>query len=211
MLKIRTVALMLGQRLLSGHLLIGSFGVVFLVNVYHFSNAVAAIVLLPFGLGYFLGTVIGGLVADRVQRLNPRTGRIALLQGAQFAFAVVAFVATQFNWVSILIFAVFYAALGFLQGVNPGINRPIMMAVTPPELRGVAFALMLSVFETIAWALYSFGAGYLGQAFGLKAVFLLVLVVLMVVNAAFVGLLYRPYVRDCERLQTDLATRAAVS
>jgi predicted MFS family arabinose efflux permease len=208
LLKIRTFALMLVQRLLSGHLLIISFGVVFLVDVYHYSNAVASIVLLPFNAGYFLGTVIGGLIADRIHRAYPGAGRVAMLQAAQLAFAVVAFFGTQFDWGSIAVFAVFYGALGFLQGCNPGINRPIVMSVTPPELRSTAFALMIAVVEAIAWAIFSFGAGFLGQTVGLKTTFLWALVLLMVANAAFVTLLYRPYVRDRAALQAELNRRS---
>jgi uncharacterized membrane protein YidH (DUF202 family) len=77
---------MLGQRLLSSHLLILSFRVVFLVDVHGFSNAEAVLILLPSGIGYFFGTWIGGEVADRVQRRNPRSGRILLLQVMKATF-----------------------------------------------------------------------------------------------------------------------------
>jgi predicted MFS family arabinose efflux permease len=208
LMRVRTFQLMLVQRLLSSHLLILTFGVVFLVDVYHYSNAVAAIVLMPMGIGYFLGTWIGGEVTDRVSQRNPRTGRIFLLQVAQLAFAVVA-LSLMVNWGSILIFSAIYAALGFLQGVNPGINRPIVMSTTRPELRGPAFVVMLSIAQAIAWAIYSAGAGYLAEAIGMKAMFFWLLGVVMIANAAFVTFLYRPYIRDCAALQADLAGRTS--
>jgi len=208
MMRIRTFVLMLGQRLLSSHLLILSFGVVFLVDVYGFSNAEAALVLLPSGIGYFLGTLVGGEVADRVQRRNPRTGRIMLLQVAQLAFGVVAYVGFQFDWGSIAVYSVFFGVLSFLQGVNPGINRPIVMSVVPPELRAAAFTVMLSIVQSIGWAIYALGAGFLADAIGLRATFLWLLVIVMIVNGLFVSLIYRPYVRDSEAMDAELAARS---
>jgi predicted MFS family arabinose efflux permease len=208
MMRIRTFVLMLWQRILSSHLLILSFGVVFLVDVHGFSNAVAALVLLPSGIGYFLGTLVGGLVADRVQQRNPRSGRIMLLQVAQLAFAVVAFFGFQFDWGSIVIYSVFFAVLSFLQGVNPGINRPIVMAVVPPELRAAAFTVMLSIVQAIGWAIYALGAGFLADAIGLRATFFWLLVVVMIANGLLVSLIYRPYERDRAALDTELAARS---
>ncbi len=69
--RIPSFSLMMLSRLLSGHLLIGVFGVQFLVTDRGFSNAVAALVLLPFGIGYFCGTVGGGFVVAALDRVMP--------------------------------------------------------------------------------------------------------------------------------------------
>lgn len=205
--KIPTFVLMLIQRLLSGHLLLIAFGVVYLVQVFGFSNAQASLVILPYGVGYFAGTLVGGALADRVHIRFPQHGRIAYLQIAQLAFAGVAFVGTQFAWGSIWIFAGFFAVLGALQSANPVIKVPIVMAVVRPEVRGLAFALLISVMESLAWAIFSLGAGYLGDLIGLQRTFLLILVALMVVNGAFVTLIYRPYVRDSAAMQKAMERR----
>ncbi|MFB8029203.1 MULTISPECIES: MFS transporter [unclassified Streptomyces] len=207
LLGIRSFVILLVSRLLSGHLLVGTFGVVYLVDVYGFSTQKAAIVLLPFGVGYFLGTLLGGFAADRVARRSPRRGLVAILQAAQFAFALFAFLGTQFDYGNIAVFCVFFALIGAAQGVNPSVNRPMVMAITPPELRGAAFALYVSVFEAIAWAAFGLGAGFLGDAVGLRTVFLWVLVILMLVNGAFLTLLYRPYADDVARVQRELSAR----
>lgn len=143
---------------------------VYLVDVYGFSTQTASIVLLPLGAGNFLGNLLGGVTADWAARRSPRHGPIAVLQAAQFAFALVAFAGTQFDWGGIGIFGVFFALMGVAQGMNPSINRPMVMAVTLPELRGAAFALYLSVFEAVAWATFGLGAGFLGDAVGLRPV-----------------------------------------
>ncbi|WP_405779308.1 MFS transporter [Streptomyces sp. NBC_00859] len=211
LLRIRSFVLLLLQRLLSTQLLFVAFGVVFLVEVLGFTNAQASLAMLPYGAGYFLGTVIGGYLADRIHRRCPRRGRVALFQLAHVAFAAVAFVTTQFPWHALGTVAVLFSILGGLQGVTPVVQTPMIMAVVPLELRALAFALKLSVMDSIAWVVFTLSAGYLGDRIGLKQTFFWFLVVVLVINAAFISLLYRPYVRDCARLHAQLAAPAAVT
>lgn len=206
--KVPSFNLMLLSRLLSGHLTIGAFGVVFLASVRHFPNNVAALVLAPFGIGYFLGTFGGAFVVDRMHMRNPRTGRVLFLQMAQLTFAFVAYFATQFDWGSIGIYMVFWLAMGFLQGINPGVNRPIVMSVISPELRAWAFAVMLTIVESISWAMYNLGAGWFGDRYGLQQVFLVVLVGIMIVNSLSITMLYWTYGPDADRVQANLSRRA---
>lgn len=208
LVRIPTFALMLGQRLLSGHLLIATFGVLFLVKTYGFSTATAAIVTLPFGIGYLVGTFAGGLVTDALHKARPGSGRIIILQTAQFGFGIVAIIGTQFSWGSIGVFAVFWALMGLMQGINPGVNRPIVMAIVPPELRGAAFALMLSVFEALAFVIFNLIAGYLAASIGLKLVILIIPGLLMLVNGIYCTLLYRSYPKDVAKLEGLLERRA---
>jgi len=205
--RIPSFSIMMLSRLLSGHLLIAIFGIQFLVVERGFTNAVAAIVLVPFGLGYFAGTAGGGWLVALLDRVLPDRGRVAYLQGAQVLFAAVAFFATQFDYDNIGIYSAFWALIGFAQGANPPANRPIVAAVVLPELRGQAFAIFLTVFETIGWAVFSLGAGALASSLGIQAVFLWTLVILMLVNAAVLTALYFCYPRDVERVRNALEQR----
>jgi predicted MFS family arabinose efflux permease len=213
--RIPTFSLMLLSRLLSGHLLMISFGVVYLTEVYKFPNNVAALVLFPFGIGYVTGAFGGAALADYVHAKWPNTGRIAFLQLAQVLFAGAAYVGTQFEWGSIAIYGGFWCLMGLLQGVNPGVNRPIVMSVIRPELRGVAFAVLISIVESIAWAAYGLSAGWLRDLFGLKAVFLVILVGFMLLNGLAITPLYWTYSRDVKRMlaadsgATNFATGSA--
>jgi hypothetical protein len=72
-----------------------------------------------------------------------------------------------------------------------------------------AFAVMLSIVQAIAWAIYALGAGFLADAIGMKATFFWLLVVVMIANGLFCSLIYRPYVRDCAALDAELAARNA--
>ncbi|MEV7358898.1 MFS transporter [Kitasatospora sp. NPDC091276] len=211
--KIPSFAILLVSRLLSGHLLLSSFAVVYLVDVFGFTTQRAAVVLMPLGIGYLLGTLLGGFLADWATRRSPRHGLPGALQGAQVAFAVLAFLGTQVHYRGIGAYALLFCLMGVAQGVNPSLNRPMVMAVTPPELRATAFTIYVSVFEALAWAAFGLGAGFLGQAVGLRPVFLAVLVVLMLVNGAFLTLLHLPYANDVQRVQRelDLRRRAALA
>jgi len=205
---IPTFSVMMLSRLLSGHLLINIFGIQFLVTERGFSNAVAASVLLPFGLGYFAATVAGGWLLVALDRVLPYRGRVVYIQLAQVLFAVVAFGATQlYQGNNIAVYGLFWAILGAGQGFNPPVNRPIVAAVVLPELRGQAFAIWLTIFETIGWALFSLGAGQLAAALGIHTVFLWILVILMLVNAVVLGALYLTYPRDVQRVETTLEKR----
>jgi len=200
-------SVMMASRLLSGHLLIGVFGIQFLVTERGFDNATAAIVALPFGVGYFVGTIAGGFIVGTLDNVLPHRGRVIFIQAAQVFFAVVAFFGTQFDYKNIAIYAVFWGLMGIGQGVNPGVNRPIVMSVTLPELRGQAFAIMITIFEAIGWALFSIGAGALADALGIQEVFLWILVILMLANAAVLSILYFTYPKDARRVTATLDAR----
>jgi MFS family permease len=78
--RIPTFSVMMLSRLLSGHLLINIFGIQFLVTERGFTNAVAASVLLPFGLGYFAATIAGGWLLVALDRVLPYRGRVVYIQ-----------------------------------------------------------------------------------------------------------------------------------
>ncbi|MFE7589752.1 MFS transporter [Kitasatospora sp. NPDC057512] len=207
LLRIRTFAVLVVSRLLSGHLLLGSFAVVYLVDVFGFDTRTAAVVLLPLGLGYVLGTALGGFLADWADRRSPRHGLPTALQSAQIAFAVLAYLGTQIDYGGIGPYALLFLLMGTAQGVNPSLNRPMVLAVVPPELRDAAFTVYVSVAEALGWAAFTLGAGLAGDAFGLRPVFLTVLVGLMLANGLFLTLLHRPWADDVRRLQQDLDRR----
>jgi Na+/proline symporter len=79
--------------------------------------------------------------------------------------------------------------------------------VVLPELRGQAFAIFLSVFETIGWALFALTAGWLGTKLGIENAFLYILVVVMLLNALLLSALYVTYPRDARAVTRELERR----
>lgn len=204
----KTFLLILGQRLMASQLPLMSFAVVFLVDDRGFSNAMAASIL-PFALlSYVGGTVVGGIVVDRVQRRFPGAGRLAVWQGSTLGWGLTAVMCTQVAWPSIWIYAIWFSILGVLQGFIPGCNRPVLMSVTTPELRSAAFSLMIGA-ESAGWAAITLGIGYLGDRIGLEAALLYLVVLLTLVNGLYMTLMYRPYLRESATVRATLAARSA--
>ena len=208
LIAVPTLRVLLIQRLTNGQFVLQISGVVLLVDGFGFSNALASTVILPAGLAFLLGTYLGGMLTDRVHRRHPRNGRLVLLQAGLLAYAAVAYPATQIAWHSIGAYAALFSVLGLLQGLNPGINRPLVASVVVPELRNAAFALMLSS-EMVCTALTSLGVGYLADALGIRAAFLWFVVVLTLANGLLVSLFYRTYQHDAAALQAELDRRQA--
>lgn len=204
---IRSYLVLLGSRLLSTHLLLPTFGVVLLVNEFGFDVAVAAVAMAPFGIGYLVGTMGGGLLSDWLNKVSVNYGRVAMLQGAQLLFAVVAFFTTQFAYGGITPYLVLFGLSGVANGLNPGVNRPLVMAIVPPELRGAAFAIFVSIIESAGFAIWTLTAGFLADSIGLQAVMLWLVCGVMVLNAIFLTLLYKPFKKDRLALVTELDAR----
>jgi MFS family permease len=205
--RIPSYTVMMVSRLLSGHLLIIIFGVQFLVTERGIDNAAAVLIALPYSIGYLISTLSIGYVLPVLDRIMGPRARVLVLQFAQVAFAIAAFFATQIVYADNAVYAVLWGVMGFFVGLNPPVNRPIVSTVVLPELRGQAFAVWLTVFETIGWALFAIVAGQFAATIGLTQVFLFVLVGLMLVNAAFLTILYWTYPRDVRRMEGALEQR----
>lgn len=205
--RIPTFSIMMLSRLLSGHLLISIFGIQFLVTERGFDNVTAALVLIPFGLGYVIATFLSGFAVTFLDRVWPYQGRVAFNQAAQILFAIAALAGTQLPWSDIAVYGIFWALMGATQGMNPPVNRPIVMSIVTPELRGQAFAIWLTFFQTIGWAVFALTAGYLADVFGIQGVFFWILGVLMIVNGVILGALYFTYPRDARRVEEEMMRR----
>jgi len=192
------------SRLISPHPVMASFGVVMLVQAHGFSVPVAAAVMAPFGIGYLLGNILIGYLGDWANRLSPRFGRIGLLQGAQFIFGIFALLATQFTYDNLALYAVFFALMGSVQGWNPILNRPIVMAVVAPELRSAAFGFMISVIESISFSVLALVTGFLADAIGIQGALLWTVVVVVFLNGVLLFALYPAYERDKAALEAQL-------
>lgn len=199
--------ILLGSRLLSSHLLLAVFGVTMLVQAYGFDVAIAASVMAPFGIGYLVGTIFGGFLSDWLNKVSVNYGRVALLQAAQLLFAVIAFFTTQVAYGGILPYLILFGLCGVAQGLNPGVNRPLVMAIVPPELRAAAFAIYVSIVESVGFAIYSLIGGALAVAVGLPTVMLWLVCGVMVINTVFLSLLYKPFKNDRLALERELDAR----
>ncbi len=184
-----------------------SMGVIYMHDALGIDLQKANLMMMPLIIGVLSGMFTFGFVGDWANRRFPKFGRIGAIQAIQFVYAILAFFGTQFIYPNVAVYAVIFFFMGFFGSANMGVNRPIVAAVVRPELRGTAFAIFVSVVEAIAWAIYNVAAGQFGEIYGLKPVFFVVLVVLMLVNTAFITLIYKPYARDSQALKDEMAAR----
>ncbi|MBE1530952.1 MFS transporter [Actinomadura algeriensis] len=196
LLRIRTFRYMLVQRLFSGQNVMMTFGIVFLVEERGFSTATASVIALPFALGYILGTLLGGRLLDRLHRVLPRSGRVVMLQVSQLGFAAIAFTTLYVTADRIAPYIVLFLVVGLFQGQVPVVHRPLVMAVVPPHLRAIGFAVSVYVVESVAIGGYALLTGHLGDRIGLQSALLLTTVALTAANGIVSAALYRPYARD---------------
>jgi len=182
-------------------------GVIYMHDALGIDLQKANLMMMPLIIGVLSGMFTFGFVGDWANRRFPKFGRIGAIQAIQFVYAILAFFGTQFIYPNVAVYAVIFFFMGFFGSANMGVNRPIVAAVVRPELRGTAFAIFVSVVEAIAWAIYNVAAGQFGEIYGLKPVFFVVLVVLMLVNTAFITLIYKPYARDSQALKDEMAAR----
>lgn len=206
LLGIPTVALLAVQLVFITSLVLFAFQVVFLTDVRHYSTQEATILYSVFFLGFTISSFVGGLIGDWFARLNPRTGRVTLMQIYLAAFAVMSFLAMQIDWPSrILDYAVWlifglFGSIGF-----SGCVLPMVSTVVLPQYRSTAFALLFSFVQGALAAIISLFLGELAQSFGLRPVMLWMVTIPYAINAVFWFAFYKTYPRDQERLKQELA------
>jgi MFS family permease len=200
--RIPTLVILFLQKLLNAGLIIWSFGTVYMVDVFGFTNQEAIILIgIPLLFGNVIGNLAGGFLGDRVNDRYPDTGRIALMQVALFGSAVMSYFCMQVNWGSKAIFYLVFFIWGIFLSFGTGVDRPMIAAVTPPKLRATAFSLWMNTGDALSSIIIASLAGWLGQVYGLQPVFLWLVTGVLFARSAVWFTLYRPYPHDVARMK----------
>ena len=195
-------------RFLTPSLILFSFGITYLVDAYGLETDEATGVFAIFILGFVIGSFAGGFIGDRIARRDPRLGRVKYGQVVWFFVAVFSYLGMQINWSDTGPLFLIYFFFGMTFGLpTAGAVRPILAAVTPPELRSSAFALLLSVAQGIATIMFGLLAGFLSDRFGIKPVFLVMMTGLTFAQVVYWFLFYKSYPQDVENLHKLLSER----
>lgn len=212
LLAIPTVALLAVQLIFITSLVLFAFQVVFLTDVRHYKTDEATIIYSVFFLGFTVSSFVGGLVGDWFARLNPRTGRVTLMQIYLAAFAVMSFLAMQIDWPNRIIEYGIWLVFGLFGSIGfSGCVLPMVSTVVLPQYRSTAFALLFSFVQGALAAIISLFLGYLSETYGLRVVMLALVTIPYAINAVFWFVFYKTYPRDQERLQQQLAAEAAAT
>ena len=200
--KISTLVFLFLQKFLNAGLLVVAFGTVYMVDVFGYQNDQAIlIVFLPLLFGNILGNILGGVIGDIANRRYPLTGRIAVLQTAFFCSAVMSFLATQIFWSITAIFYVVYFVWGVFLSFGTGLDRPMIAAITPPELRSAAYGFWMSSGDALSSLVLVTLVGWLGDRYGLRPVFLWLLTGVMTLRVLIWFYPYRTYPQDVAHMR----------
>ncbi len=202
LIRIPTLVILFLQKLLNAGLIVWSFGTVYMVDVFGYTNQEALLlVALPLLFGNIIGNLAGGFLGDRINNRYPDTGRIALMQAAFFGSAVMSYLCMQVHWGNKAIFYLVFFIWGIFLSFGTGVDRPMIAAVTPPELRATAFSFWMNTGDALSSIIIASLAGWLGQLYGLQPVFLWLVTGVLLLRSAVWFTLYRPYPRDIARLK----------
>ncbi len=201
--KIPTLVFLFLQKLLNAGLLVWSFGTVYMVDVFGYTNAQAIILVsVPLLLGHVLGNVLGGLMGDYYNRKYPQKARVVLMQTGFFCSALMSYLSTQVHWPATWVFYVMFFIWGIFLSIGTGLDRPMVAAITPPNLRSTAFGLWMSVGDALSSLILVSLVSFFGDRYGLQPVFLYLVTGVMFLRGFVWFIPYRTYPRDLIRLDS---------
>lgn len=127
-----------------------------------FSHNQAALLNGIFTTGQAIGSLIGGIIADKMSLVFPNSGRLSCAQFSVFMGAVFSVILLRIIPQSTNSYYIFLVTL-FLMGLTitwcgPAINSPILAEIVPPTHRTMVYAFDRAIEVTCA----SFGAPLVG-------------------------------------------------
>lgn len=186
----------------------GAYLVTWLVDDRQISQGRAPLVFSVIMVGQAVAQVLGGFIADRMHRRDPRRGRILVSQLSIFngVWMTTVLFTVHLSFIPLMIVA---GLMGCMIGwAGKGGRDPILQAVLRPELRSTAWALIAAVEGGLS-ALSAFLAGWLAVTYGLQtALVLCVPVSWFVLFLCWFGY-YITYPKDEARLRGQMAERSA--
>lgn len=169
----------------------------------------ATIVFAGIVIGTAISNVLGGFLGDWADSVNPKYGRtfigqVSIISGIPMTYILLTRTA---DWSLGAIFVLCFFTALLISWPGKGAKEPMMQAVTPPELRSTAFA-MVTFIESGFAALVAYVAGALADRIGLTQAMLWTVPFPWILCAALFSLFYLTYPRDSARLHAMMARRA---
>jgi len=212
-LKIPTIWVAIAQGLAGSMpwVVMQAFLITWLVNDRNIPSEQATMVFAGIVLGTGFSNVIGGYLGDWAEQKSPRYGRtiigqVSIISGIPLTFILFTQTADWSLWG--IIGLAFFTAL-MISWPGKGAKEPMMQGVTPPELRGTAFAMTTFIesgFAAIAGVL----AGSLADQIGLSNALIWTVPVPWIICALLFSLFYITYPKDAEKLRHLMSERARI-
>jgi len=160
-------------------------------------------------VGTAASNVIGGILGDWAERVNPKYGRTIIGQVSVFSGIPLTYIMltrTQ-DWAFWPFFALCFVTALLISWPGKGAKEPMMQGAVPPELRSTAFAMTTFVESGFA-ALVAYAAGRLADAVDLTTAMIWTIPVPWILCGLLFSLFYWAYPRDAARLRAMMAERA---
>lgn len=190
-------------------MVMGLYFITWLVNDRGYDEGPATYIFAGIVLGTALSNIIGGFLGDWAEGRFPRYGRPAVGQisvAIGIPLSYVLFTRTE-SWPFVAFFGLCLGTALFISWAGKGSKEPMMQAVTAPELRATAHAIVTFIESGFA-AVAPFIAGALADRIGLTEAMIWTVTVPWILCAALFSLFYITYPQDAARLRRLMAERA---
>jgi predicted MFS family arabinose efflux permease len=160
-------------------------------------------------IGTAISNVIGGILGDWAEGVNPKYGRtvvgqLSIFFGIPLSYIMLTTAVTWDFWP--FFFLCFVTAL-LISWPGKGAKEPMMQGAVPPELRGTAFAMTTFVESGFA-ALVALVAGRLADRIGFTQAMLWTIPFPWIICFVLYSLFYWAYPKDTAKLRALMAARA---
>ena len=185
------------------------FFITWLKNDRGLDESVGTIAFAGIVIGTVISNIVGGIIGDYADQVNPKYGRIIIGQ-----FSIISGIPLTYwlltgteNWNLAALVALSFVTALFISWPGKGAKEPMMQGVTPPELRSVAYSVV-ALIENSFSALVAILAGRLADSTSLTEAMVWTVPVPWIVCALVFSAFYFTYPRDAEKLRRQMAERS---
>jgi len=186
------------------------FFITWLENDRGLDESVGTIAFAGIVIGTVISNIMGGIIGDFADQVNPKYGRIVIGQ-----FSIISGIPLSYwlltgteNWNLAALVALSFVTALFISWPGKGAKEPMMQAVTTPELRSVAYSVV-ALIENSFSALVLILAGRLADSSSLTEAMVWTIPVPWIVCALLFSAFYFTYPRDAEKLRRQMAERSS--
>jgi len=159
-------------------------------------------------VGAAISNLLGGIIGDYAEKVNPRYGRTIIGQFSVFSGVPLMYIlltqAKNMSFWGVFGLASFTALL--IGWAGRGAKEPMMQAVVPPEMRASAYSVV-NFIEGGLSAFSSLIAGWLADSLGLTQALLWTIPFPWIICGIFFTMFYFTYPKDAQRVRLAMAER----
>lgn len=189
--------------------IMGLYFITWLVNERGLDESGAAVAFAGIVIGTVISNIMGGYIGDYAEKVSPKYGRTVIGQ-----FSIIAGIPLTYwlltgteSWSLTALLVLSLVTALFISWPGKGAKEPMMQAVTPPELRSVAYSVV-AIIENGFSASVAIFAGWLADQIGLTEAMVWTIPVPWVVCALIFTAFYFTYPKDREKMHNEMAERA---